>query len=289
MFRLQKKDLGKRDNKESNIWARICAIIIAYVSIGGMFQYIGGHFLDIDLINNGLQHTTYELFILIFCSFLGTLVVLYLFLKFVDREAIVKLGFQGNKMAKELCLGFSLGLLFMGIGSVLLLIFNEVTFSKIVFSTQEVVLTLLLYLMVAVMEEVIFRGYVLRKLLGSINIYWVLLISSSLFALMHALNPHFTFIGMFNIFLSGIILGLGYIYTKNLWFSIAFHFSWNLFQSFFGFNVSGENTYNIIVWHSFENNLYNGGDFGLEGSVLCLGLQIFILVFIAYYNIQKKV
>ena len=184
-----------------------------------MFQYIGGHFLDIDLINNGLQHTTYELFILIFCSFLGTLVVLYLFLKFVDREAIVKLGFQGNKMAKELCLGFSLGLLFMGIGSVLLLVFNEVTFSKIVFSTQEVVLTLLLYLMVAVMEEVIFRGYVLRKLLGSINIYWALLISSSLFALMHALNPHFTFIGMFNIFPFRNNFGFGiYLYKKPLVF-----------------------------------------------------------------------
>ncbi|WP_276391517.1 CPBP family intramembrane glutamic endopeptidase [Eudoraea chungangensis] len=289
MLCLQKKDLGIRDNKESNVWARICAIIIAYISIGGMFQYIGGHLLDIDLTNNGLQHTTYELLILIFCSFLGTFVVMYLFLKFVDREAIVKLGFQGNKMAKELCLGFSLGLLFMGIGSVLLLALNEVVFSKIVFATQEVVLTLLLYLMVSVMEEVIFRGYVLRKLLGSINIYWALLVSSSLFAFMHVLNPHFTILGLFNIFLSGIILGLGYIYTKNLWFSIAFHFSWNLFQSFFGFNVSGENTYNIIVWHRFENNLYNGGDFGMEGSVLCLGLQIFILVFMAYYGTQDKV
>ena len=68
-------------------------------------------------------------------------------------------------------------------------------------------------------------------------------------------------------FLAGILLGLSYIYTKNLWFPIAFHFSWNLFQTIFGFNVSGQNTYSLIEFEITENTILNGGDFGFEGSI----------------------
>ena len=30
--------------------------------------------------------------------------------------------------------------------------------------------------------------------------------------------------------IAGLFLGINYIYTRNLWFSIFFHFSWNFFQ-----------------------------------------------------------
>ena len=60
-----------------------------------------------------------------------------------------------------------------------------------------------------------------------------------------------------SLFLAGILLGITYIYTKNLWFPVALHLSWNLFQTLFGFNVSGKDFYSLIEFKIQENNLLN--------------------------------
>jgi membrane protease YdiL (CAAX protease family) len=288
MFRLQKYGLAKSPDKNPNVWARIFAIIISYIIIGGMFQLVGGSLMGIDVTNRNLQESTSQFFLLILFGFLGTFLVFYLFLKYVDKEAFVQLGFQSYNYKREVILGVLMGLAIMGIGSLVLTFFNQLGFVKIVLLPSEVFLTIILYLLVAVMEEVLFRGYILRKLMRSIDIHWALIISSMIFALMHAMNPHASWIGLANIFLSGILLGLGFIYTQNLWFPIALHFSWNLFQSFFGFNVSGEDTYTILEWDRLENNIFNGGDFGFEGSLLCIAMQIFLILLLPYLLRQKE-
>jgi hypothetical protein len=98
---------------------------------------------------------------------------------------------------------------------------------------------------------------------------------------MHSANPNRSWVGMINLFLAGILMGLPFIYTKNLMFPIAFHFSWNFFQSLFGFNVSGLDSYSLIEFKISQNTLANGGDFGFEGSVLAILFQV-ALVFILY-------
>jgi membrane protease YdiL (CAAX protease family) len=119
------------------------------------------------------------------------------------------------------------------------------------------------------------RGYVLNNLMLSVNKYLALLISSVAFAAMHIPNPHFSLITFFILVLSGIILGLSYLFTRNLWFPIALHFSWNFFQgTVFGFNVSGQDDYSLIEQFRAEDNIINGGLFGFEGSLLCIGMLI---------------
>jgi len=66
-----------------------------------------------------------------------------------------------------------------------------------------------------------------------------LVVSAILFSIMHGQNPAFDYLAFINLFLAGVMLGLPYIFNKNLWFPIALHFSWNFFQSLFGFKVSG--------------------------------------------------
>ena len=93
----------------------------------------------------------------------------------------------------------------------------------------------------------------------------------------------------FNLVLAGIFLGIAYIYTKNLWFPIALHFSWNLFQTLLGFKVSGQESYSIIEFNLKENNLINGGEFGFEGSILSVMFQIvFIIVIVKYFKKESK-
>ena len=93
---------------------------------------------------------------------------------------------------------------------------------------------------------------------------------------MHGANPNISLFSLLGLFLAGIALGSSYMYTKNLWYPIAFHFSWNLFQSLLGFNVSGQDIYSIIEFTVPENNKINGGQFGFEGSIFSI-LTEFIL------------
>ncbi len=73
---------------------------------------------------------------------------------------------------------------------------------------------------------------------------WVaLLITSVLFALFHEANPDVSVFAIINILFAGILIGLNYIFTKNLWFGICFHFAWDYFQGpVLGYEVSGVET-----------------------------------------------
>ena len=122
----------------------------------------------------------------------------------------------------------------------------------------------------------------------SFNKYVALFVSSILFSSMHAFNPNIDLFAFTNLFLAGIVLGISYIHTKNLWFPIAMHLSWNLFQAIFGFNVSGQKTYSLIEFSITENNIINGGDFGFEGSILSvIAMLVTIIGIEIYYRRQK--
>ena len=91
-----------------------------------------------------------------------------------------------------------------------------------------------------------------------------------------------------SLFSAGILLGATYIYTKNLWFPIAIHFSWNFFQSIYGFKVSGQNTYSVFNFDITQNNRLNGGDFGFEGSYFSLIAEVLLIIGIFYYYRRKS-
>ena len=77
------------------------------------------------------------------------------------------------------------------------------------------------------------------------------------------------------------MLGITYLFTKNLWFAFANHFSWNFFQALFGFHVSGLNIYSPIKL-KIASSIWTGGEFGIEGSVLSILLQMSIIVFLYF-------
>lgn len=166
---------------------------------------------------------------------------------------------------------------------------GEVEVTGVVFSPASLLLSLLLYLLVAVAEELLVRGFVLGRLLdGGFNRFVALFLSAVLFSLLHFFNPSFAFVPFLNILLAGLFLGASYIYTRNLCFPITLHWFWNWIQGpLLGYNVSGnEFGYESLLTLRFpEENLINGGAFGFEGSLLCSLLQVVgIALIIGYYE-----
>ncbi|MEZ4937810.1 MAG: type II CAAX endopeptidase family protein [Crocinitomicaceae bacterium] len=76
----------------------------------------------------------------------------------------------------------------------------------------------------AIGEEMIFRGFLIRNFYqNSNNIYFAVIGSSVLFALIH-----FQPLKILPMLALGLLLGLIYVYTRNLWVSIAGHFLNNI-------------------------------------------------------------
>lgn len=275
------------DNKNSQIngWKRILSFILPYFIVVGIFQLVGAVILDVAILDINSIKTTFQDFILNFFGLIGLLLVLWIFMKYVDKEKFINLGFHLKNKSKHFYLGVFLGFFIMGSAYLLLSQMDEIKYVKTIFKINEFLLSIGLFVIVAINEEVLMRGYVLRNLMYSFNKYIALILSSILFSLMHGFNPNMDWFSYLNLFLAGILLGSTYIFTKNLWFPIALHFSWNFFQSLFGFNVSGQNIYSLIEFKIAKPNLINGGLFGFEGSVFCIVIQLILIISILiYYN-----
>lgn len=273
--------------KDHTGYGRVILIIFPYLIFSFLFQIIGLG------ISGGLsaplnKATTLQLFASSFFEFLGTLFVIHLFNKYLFEDSLKNLGFNTRKRLSDFIVGILLGFLVMLIGYNILIYLGEITYLKTTVNFKEIIFSVLLFTAVSISEEVFLRGYVLRSLMISFNKYIALLISSVVFCALHLGNPNLSAVGIFELFLAGILLGISYIYTKNLWFPIGLHLSWNLFQSFFGFNVSGLNLYSIIEFSVTENNLLNGGNFGFEGSILSVLSSAIIIIGVWVYYHKKK-
>lgn len=210
-------------------------------------------------------------------------ILLWLFMKFIDKQPFVQIGLQTKGRLKEFNYGILLGFIIMTTAFLFLLSINEIVFSNFSFSLDKVLLSVILFVGVSIFEEVVFRGYLLKNLLESFNPFVALFISSIFFSLIHGSNPNVTTLGLCNIFFAGFFLGASYVFTKNLWFPIGLHFSWNFFQAMFGFKVSGLDSYSIIEFTIPENNILNGGEFGFESSILSLLIILFSTILIWKY------
>ncbi|BDD16879.1 protease [Marivirga tractuosa] len=271
-----------------NGWLRVLGIIIPFCITLLFFQYLIGEIVGIELFKFDATRTIERSLLTVFSFLITTLFTVWLFVRFVDKEHPTSIGLSFKNRTSDLFLGLGLGLLIMGLGFLILLILGEINFQKFHFDPGELFLMLLLFIMVAIAEEVLFRGYVLKNFMLSFPPFLALIISSLLFSLMHGFNPNTSFTGFTNLFLAGVLLGLPYLYRRNLMFPIALHFSWNFFQSLLGFNVSGSSSYSLIEFKIHQETLLNGGAFGFEGSTLAIVAHLIAIIWIWIYYQSKK-
>jgi membrane protease YdiL (CAAX protease family) len=185
--------------------------------------------------------------------------------------------------------------LIIAITSVLIIFITKVFFVNHIIineNTLSVILELAFdSLIVAFIEEIFFRGIIFQALLDSIKPVPAIIFTSFLFSFVHFLNPGFSVIAFINVFTAGIVFGLMYYITKNLWMPIAFHFGWNfLTASLIDSPVSGFKYLSLISinfsfpQNSFGNYLSNnaelifGNSFGIESGMITTIVLIISLI-----------
>ena len=138
-----------------------------------------------------------------------------------------------------------------------------------------------LFLLVGVVEEVIFRGILFRFITDKWNIAVGLTTSSLLFGLSHIANPGAT----------GWLFGIAYAYHQTIWVPIGMHWAWNYLEGgVFGCAVSGTplDYLPLITPRISGADILSGGAFGPEASIITVAIGIIISIVYTVLYIKKK-
>jgi len=181
------------------------------------------------------------------------LVLLTLFVKIIDKKNLISAEWISLKNRYE---DFFIGGLF---GSIC--IFAAFLFTAIFYWHQIEIVPLkidafvlpafFMGFCIALLEECVFRGYILRQLLNKFSPLAALLLSTVPFAALHFLfydnlSIIMVIIAIMNLTLAGILLGLLYLKTKNIWLAVGFHTFWNYAQSMYNLNAESINLFEFV-------------------------------------------
>jgi uncharacterized protein len=125
----------------------------------------------------------------------------------------------------------------------------------------------------ALSEEVLFRGVPLVIMASVVGRGTALvLVAGVVFALFHGLNPGITPLGLGNIALAGIFLGVAFYAPGGLWTAFGAHLGWNAMLAALDAPVSGlPFSIPYIDYRAGDPVWLSGGQFGPEGGVLATG------------------
>ncbi len=198
------------------------------------------------------------------------------------------LGMSLRGRGKDLLAGLGVAVLLYAVGFGTSLLMRTVEIASVEWVPRDLLGTLLFFLLVAVTEEVMLRGFVLGRMLSAgMNRFVALFLSSALFSAMHLFNPNFALLPFVNILLAGCLLGASFLYTRNLCFPVVLHWFWNWLQGpVLGYEVSGmDSGETLLTLRLTGSDLLTGGSFGFEGSLLCTVLLVVgTLAIVGYYE-----
>lgn len=138
-----------------------------------------------------------------------------------------------------------------------------------------------LFIPAALHEELAFRGYTYQKLRQWSRLA-AIVISSAVFALLHAGNTAVSPLGIANILIAGVLLALAYERFRRLWFPIGTHFAWNVVSGpILGFPVSGfASPQSLLRVTGGGAAVVTGKGFGIEGSLCMTAMEIVGVAFL---------
>jgi membrane protease YdiL (CAAX protease family) len=150
---------------------------------------------------------------------------------------------------------------------------------------------LILFLIVALFEELLFRGVIFRLIEQTTGTWIALALSAALFGLLHIANPGATIFSSIAIALeAGVLLALAYVLTRSLWFAIGIHWGWNLFEGpIFGTQVSGTQfTATVLHANMHGQSWLTGGKFGPEAGVVAIIVCVAAAIIVGAAAIRKQ-
>ena len=180
-----------------------------------------------------------------------------------------------GKLAGHTGLGLGVGLGYFCIVTGVMALAGAYKVTGVGASAKELVSMFCYFAVVAVGEEILFRGVLFRWIDEKWG-FWAALVTSALvFGFMHYSNPEGTLWSSVAIAVeAGLLLGAAYKWSGTLWVPVGIHWAWNFSQgNIFGFKVSGQEAGESLLHAQMEGaDWLTGGAFGAEASVVAVAV-----------------
>ena len=271
----------------------LMAFVIMYAAVSGEEALVESVFSNPSGIMDFISKNPAASLLTLFLTIAGVIACILL-AKIIDKRKLRDLGMEKKGFLKEYGKGILLG---FGVFSIIILIeaiLGAYTFdgiNPINVSTLLLILFAIGFMIQSFEEEIIMRGYLLPSVVAKHSALTGVIVSSVVFSLIHLSNASFSIVAFINIVLIGLVFGLLYVITDNIWVVSGFHFIWNFAQGcIYGIEVSGTNL-NVSLLKSTQvvgKELVNGGSFGAEGGIITTVMITVLIILLLVYMIKKK-
>ena len=272
-----------KDHKNIKLWRDIIFVIS-----GILLLIIGSTILSLG-VYTASESDSYVINIPIFLITAVVLLLLYsLLIRYIEDNDACKIAPRRDisSIGNGLFIGFS----YFIIVTVTMSLCGYYHIKSIQFDWEKQLFSFTLFFLVAVSEEIFFRGILFRMINRRWNIWAALVISALIFGGLHILNNNATLWSSIAIAIeAGSLLGAAYAYSKNIWLPIGIHWIWNYTQgNILGFPVSGEDNVTSIITPEISGPQWlTGGSFGAEASVISAVIGLLISLWFIRKTIQQ--
>ncbi|HDF4598069.1 MULTISPECIES: type II CAAX endopeptidase family protein [unclassified Mammaliicoccus] len=144
-----------------------------------------------------------------------------------------------------------------------------------------------------IVEEIIFRGVLLKYIEDKTNIFVAIISTSVLFSLVHLFNGKLVGLDIYLLIIAGTIAGIMYGIAcykySSIWASILLHMFWNIGGIFVITDTKED--YGILQYIINSSNVFiTGGDYGMDASIISIvgySLVIVVLLFSKKRNLKS--
>ena len=168
-----------------------------------------------------------------------------------------------------------------------------------VFDNADILMILLLiggFIVQGATEEILCRGIVLHALKEKAPVWIAITVSTIMFIMPHwsslfAGGMIYGVIGVTNLVMISIIFSLLTIRFTSIWAACGLHSFWNaILYCILGLNLSGNDETVTAIFHmqSVGENIWNGGKYGIEASIITAVVLAFAAALVWYMN-RKRV
>ena len=271
---------------------RVLIFILVYGVLFTLLSGLGqlGHAVALRVLGRGLAGYAGNVifrFVLLFAA-LGAGYFCTRLLEGLPWRAL-GLGFHAGWL-RDLLVGSAIGIASLTVATAIATAGGGLTFTFSGRSTslqvgETLVFSAMLFVLAALAEEALFRGYPLQTLARARLVVLGVLVTSFGFAAIHLGNPNLhEMLPYLNLLLAGVWLAVAYVRTRSLWFPLGVHWAWNwALASLFGLPVSGINDlapHSVLHGIDLGPTWLTGGNFGIEGGLACTITLIVSTLFI---------
>lgn len=211
-----------------------------------------------------------------------------LYWKLIEKKTLSEMGL--TKRFGNYFIGAVIGVILLAVSVFAIVLTGNIEYQGF-FGNADIMMILLLvggFIVQGATEEILCRGIVLHTLKERTPTWFAIAVSTILFIIPHWSSLFegdtiFGIIGVANLVLISIIFSQLTICFKSIWVACGLHSFWNaILYCIFGLNLSGneETVTAIFNMQSVGKNIWNGGVYGIEASLITTVVLAFAAILI---------